>query len=153
MRYKEMVEDAKAKGLTSEKEMWVGIVAVDNLLESMKEAHPEKYWEFMREQHGVLYKGHYDEEFARYDVSQMQPHGEYWTCKEIEEATKGMQFPAGTTIWDKYVAFNAQANDLDGMDVNFILESAYKFYFADKDWHNGVKLWNYMLMAHKKAPK
>lgn len=153
MRYKDMVEDAKAKGLTSEKEMWVSIGMIDELLEDIKVAHPEKYWEFIREQFGVLYKGHYNEEFARYDVSQMQPLGEYWTCKEIEEATKGMQFPAGTTLWDKYVAFNAQRNDLDGMDANFILESAYKFYFTDKDWKYGVKLWEYMLTAHKKASK
>ena len=149
MRYKEMVEDAKAKGLTSEKEMWVGIVAVDNLLESMKEAHPEKYWEFMREQHGVLYKGHYDEEFARHDVSKMQPIGEYWSCKDIEEATKGMAFPAGTTIWDKYVAFNGMANDLQGEEDAIILKVAYKFYFADKDWHNGNKIWGYMRTALK----
>ena len=144
MKYKEIIEDARAKGTASEKEMWASIEMVGELLEEIEEAHPDLYWKFMREQFGILNKGHYNEEFARYDVSQMKPVGEYWTCKEIEEATKGMQFPAGTTIWDKYVAFNAQANDLDGMDVNFILESAYKFYFADKDWHKGNKIWEYM---------
>ena len=144
MKYKEMVMDARAKGSASEKEMWASIEMVGELLEEIEEAHPDLFWKFMREQFGILSKGHYNEEFARYDVSQMKPIGEYWSCKEIEDATKGMQFPAGTTNWDKYVAFNAQANDLDGMDVNFILESAYKFWFADKDWHKGNKIWEYM---------
>lgn len=144
MKYREMIEDARAKGTASEKEMWLGIVAVDEILDDIKEAHPNVYWNFIRNQYGILFKGHYNEEFARYDVSQMKPIGEYWSCKDIEEVTKGMAFPAGTTIWDKYVAFNGMANDLQGEEDAIILKVAYKFYFADKDWHNGNKVWEYM---------
>lgn len=148
MRYKEMIEDARAKGTASEKEMWLSIEMVGELLEDIEEAHPDLYWKFMREQFGVLNKGHYNEEFARHDVSKMQPIGEYWSCKDIEEATKGMAFPAGTTIWDKYVAFNGMANDLQGEEDATILKVAYKFWFEDKDWHKGNKIWEYMKLNH-----
>ena len=144
MRYKEMIEEAKAKGLTSEKEMWQGIALIDELLCEIKEEHPDLYWAVIRDQFGIFNKGHYNEEFARYDVSEMQPVGEYWSCKDIEEATKGLQFPSGTTKWDKYVAFNGMANDLQGEEDAIILKVAYKFYFADKDWLNGNKIWEYM---------
>ena len=146
-----MIEEAKAKGLTSEKEMWQGIALIDELLCEIKEEHPDLYWAVIRDQFGIFNKGHYNEEFARYDVSEMQPVGEYWSCKDIEEATKGMAFPAGTTIWDKYVAFNGMANDLQGEEDAIILKVAYKFYFADKDWHNGNKLWHYMKIAKRKS--
>lgn len=151
MRYKEMIEEARAKGLTSEKEMWMGIAMVDEILCEIKEEHPELYWNFIREQHGMLFKGHYNEEFALHDVSKMQPIGEYWSCKDVEDATKGMVFPSGTTKWDKYVAFNAFANDLQGIDDAIILKSAYKFWFEDKDWHKGNKIWEYMKLNMKKS--
>jgi RES domain-containing protein len=144
MRYKEMIEEAKAKGLTSEKEMWQGIALIDELLCEIKEEHPDLYWAVIRDQFGIFNKGHYNEEFARYDVSEMQPVGEYWSCKDVEEATKTMVFPSGVNKWDKYVAFNGMANDLQGEEDAIILKVAYKFYFADKDWHKGNKIWEYM---------
>ena len=42
---------------------------------------------------GALSGGHYDEEFARHDISKMLPRGEYWSLKQVEDATKGMSFP------------------------------------------------------------
>ena len=144
MKYKDMVMDARAKGSASEKEMWASIEMVGELLEEIEEAHPDLYWKFMREQFGILNKGHYNEEFARYDVSQMKPIGEYWSCKEIEEATKGMVFPSGVNKWDIYVSMNNMANDLQGMDDATILKVAHKFWFEDKDWLKGNKIWEYM---------
>ena len=95
---------------------------------------------------GALSGGHYDEEFARHDISKMLPRGEYWSLKQVEDATKGMSFPQGTTPCDKWVAFNAFANDLDGVlsDEN-IIKVAYAFWFADKDWvGKWGKIWTYM---------
>lgn len=151
MRYKEMIEEAKAKGLTSEKEMWQGIALIDELLCEIKEEHPDLYWAVIRDQFGIFNKGHYNEEFARYDVSEMQPVGEYWSCKYIEEATKTMVFPSGVNKWDKYVAFNAFANDLQGIDDATILKAAYKFWFEDKDWKHANKIWEYMKIAKRKS--
>ena len=148
MDYKQMIEDAKAKGVTSEKMMWQSIDDVDMLLCIMKKEHPKEYWTFLRRQHGNLYSGHYTEEFARWDIDQMKPLGMYWSPKQVEEATKSMSFPSGTTLWDKTVAFNAAKNDLgEVLTDEQILKVAYAFWFADKDWKDGknsTKIWEYM---------
>lgn len=154
MHYKEMITEAKSKGLTSEAKMWESIEDMGELLEELKESHPEKYWKFMRKTHGLLYNNHYNEAFAKWDVEQMLPHGEYWTMREIEEATKGMTFPQGTTLCDRYVAFNSTANDLEGVLTDEqILKSAHAFWFDDKDWHGKNKIWEYMCLARKVGEK
>lgn len=148
MRYKEMIEEAKAKGLTSERIMWDSVDDLDDMLCEMKREHPEKYWKFMRKQHGLLYNNHYDKTFAEWDVEQMKPLGAYWTANQIEDATKAMVFPNGTTVWDKYVAFNAFANDLHGvLPDDQILKAAHAFWFADKDFKKEGKIWMYVCMS------
>lgn len=148
MRYKEMIEEAKAKGLTSERIMWDSVDDLDDMLCEMKREHPEKYWKFMRKQHGLLYNNHYDKTFAEWDVEQMKPLGAYWTANQIEDATKTMVFPNGTTVWDKYVAFNAFANDLHGvLPDDQILKAAHAFWFADKDFKKEGKIWMYVCMS------
>ena len=110
--YKKMIEEAKAKGITTEKMMWESMDDMEELLCVMKKEHPDKYWKFIRKQHGIMYNNHYTEEFARWDIEQMKPLGMYWSKSQVEEATKGMTFPSGTTSCDKWVAFNAFANDM-----------------------------------------
>lgn len=53
-QYSEMLEEAKNAGLTNEKIMWKSIAGVSEMLQLVKRDHPEMYWEFMREQHGIL---------------------------------------------------------------------------------------------------
>lgn len=143
-----MIEEAKAKGLTSERIMWDSVDDLDDMLCEMKREHPEKYWKFMRKQHGLLYNNHYDKTFAEWDVEQMKPLGAYWTANQIEDATKTMVFPNGTTVWDKYVAFNAFANDLHGvLPDDQILKAAHAFWFADKDFKKEGKIWMYVCMS------
>ena len=159
MDYKQMIEDAKAKGVTSEKMMWQSIDDVDMLLCILKKEHPKEYWTFLRRQHGNLYGGHYTEEFARWDVSQMKytnrknekKEGEYWSVEQVEEATKGMPFPSGVTKWDKYVAFNAMYSDTcKKFEDAHILDIAHLFYFADEDWPNpATKVWDYFCCKNK----
>lgn len=150
MSYKEMIEEAKKKGLTSEKLMWESVDDLDEMLCEIKKEHPEKYWKFIRKQHGIMYNNHYDEEFAKWDVNQMKPLGMYWSPQQVEDATKGMSFPPGTTVWDKFVAFNAFKNDLDGtFSDEQIIKGAYMFWFADKDWTGNGKIWRYMCMSNQ----
>lgn len=158
MTYKEIVMKAKAAGVTTEKTMWESIEAFSELLEELKESHPDKYWEFMREQMGIMYHGHYDEAFAFYDVGQMtwtdrngmKHSGAHWTPDQVEQATGSMRFPAGTTKWDKYVAFNAAYSDLcKEFDEGQILKAGFLLYFADEDWGDSTKVWEYM-SAHPK---
>lgn len=147
--YKEMIKGAIERGMTSEAKMWENVDAVDELLAMIQKEHPDKYWKFIRKQHGTIYNNHYDEEFARWDVEQMKPLGMYWTVQEVEEATKGMVFPNGTTIWDKFVGFNAFANDLKPeLTDEQILKAAYKFWFKDEDWKGKNKIWEYTCLNY-----
>ena len=143
MKYKDMIEEAKAKGLTSEKTMWGSVDALEEMLCVMKHEHPEKFWKFMREQHGVMWKGHYSEEFAEHDVKHLrwkdkegkEHSGEYWTMEQVKEATKGMPFPSGTNDCDKWVAFNVMYSDLhEDFSDGDILKAGYAFFFADYDF-------------------
>ena len=151
MTYRHMVETARKAGVTNEQKMWQSIESFSELLEELKESHPEKYWDFMREQHGIMYGGHYDEMFAEYDVRELEytdktgakRKGAHWTHEQIESATAGMRFPSGVTKWDKYVAFNAAYADLcKVLDEEEILKAGHALYFADEDWGSDTKIWD-----------
>ena len=160
MNYQEMVKTAQKAGKTTEKQMWQSIESVSDLLCDIKDAHPDLYWRFLREQYGIMNNGHYaDKEFAEYDVSQIvytdregKKHtGAYWTCAQVEEATNGMTFPSGTTKWDKWVGFNLAKSDFcKKFDDAQILQIGYLFFFADEDWGTNTKVWDYVCCKNKK---
>lgn len=157
--YKEMLEKAKIEGVANEKTMWNSIDSLSRMLCIMKKEHPEMYWEFMREQHGIMYSNHYNKEFAEYDVNEIkytnkegkERTGAYWSVEQIEQATANMRFPAGTTKWDKYVGFNVAYSDFckkyEDADV---LNIGYLQYFADEDWGSTTKIWEYMQCKRNK---
>ena len=158
MTYKKMVHYAKAAGVANEKVMWESIESVSELLEEIKEAHPQIYWDFMRKQHGIMYGGHYDELFAMYDVEMLsytdktgaKKTGAHWTVDQIEAATAGMRHPAGTTKWDKYVAYNAAYADLGKvLEEGDVLKAGHALYFADEDWGSDTKIWDMYSCKHK----
>lgn len=164
MDYKQMIDDARKSGNWSEKMMIDSVNSIADLLECVKKTNKEAYWHFMREQAGIMNGGHYDKVWADYDVSQIaytdkegKKHtGAYWTCEQIEEATKGMTFPSGTTKWDRFVAFNVFWSDTcKVLTDEQILKAAYQFYFADEDYpkERGAKIWSYMAMVHQAAEK
>ena len=146
----------KGKG---ESKMWESTKVISEYLDPMKEKDRHGYWCMMRRVYGVMSEGHYNEEFARYDVNGMEytnregkkKSGEYWSVEQVEEATKSLQFPSGVNQWDKYVAFNAMYSDLcRKMDDSTILNVAYLFYFADEDWPSpGTKIWDYFCMKNR----
>lgn len=152
MNYSELIEKAKESGINGEKVMYQSIDALEDMLCVMKKEHPDKYWDFMRKQHGIIFKDHYSEDFAKYDAQWLhykdekgiERTGAHWSIEEIEKATAGMVFPAGTTKWDKYVAFNSMYADLcKKFDEATIIKVAHTFYFADDDAPDG-KIWRYM---------
>lgn len=161
MKYKEMIEEAQSRGLTTEAMMWESVEDMENVLCMMKEAHPKEYWAFMRKQHGRLFKKHYTEEFAHHDVKKMtwtdkegrKHSGEHWSCEDIEEVTRGMSFSSNVNKWDKYVAFNAfHADTCKVLDEDEIIKAAYHFWFADEDAPEG-KVWIYMCAMSKHYEK
>lgn len=153
--YKEMIEQARQKGVASEAVMWESIGDMDEMLCKIKEVDPHKYWKFIRHQHKILYKGHYDEDFAVYDLSEAyytaksgeKTNRPYWTAEQIEEATRNMSFPSGTTKWDKYVAFNIFRSDtMRSLPDDMALKAAHEFFFEDIDFKKDgtTKVWDYM---------
>lgn len=148
------------KGL-GEGKMWQSVSVLSEALEPMKESDKNGYWCIMRKMYGVISDGHYNEEFAMYDVSQIEytnrqgekKYGAYWSVEQVEEATKGYKFPNGVNKWDKYVAFNSIRADLcKKMDDAQVLDAAYSFFFADEDWgdNSSTKIWDYMCCKYKK---
>ena len=164
MNYLDMVKSAQKSGKTTEKQMWESIESVSDLLCDIKDAHPDLYWKFMRKQAGIMNGCHYDKEWADYDVSQIEytdkdgkaHKGAYWTCEQIEESTKGMTFPSGTTKWDRFVAFNLAKSDFcKNFEDADILKIGYLFFFADEDWSadsksSSTKVWDYICCKYSK---
>ena len=151
--YKKMIEQARKDGVASEKVMNASIESVDKVLEDIKELHPELYRAFITKQHELLYGPHYNELFAEMAVADIcytdadgkERRGAYWSAAEIDEATRGLTFPSGTTRWDKYVAFNSFKSDVSkDLDDAQVISSAYSFYFADEDFKGQGKIWRYM---------
>ena len=147
-----------------EGKMWASVAVMSDALEPMKETDKEGYWCIMRKMYGVMSDGHYNEEFAMYDVSAIEytnksgekKHGGYWSVDQVEEATRNFRFPSGVNKWDKYVAFNLMYSDLcKKMDDGQILEAAFAFYFNDEDWPGGssTKVWDYICCKHNKKSK
>lgn len=152
MEYKDLIKNAKANGVASEKAMWQSIDNLNDVLCVIKEEHPEMYMAFMRKQHESLYGPHYDRHFAEADVEKIRytnasgekKSGAHWNMDQILDATKSMPFPQGTTPWDKYVAFNSFYADMCAvLDEATLLKAAFRFYFADEDAPVG-KVWEYM---------
>lgn len=153
--YREMIEQARSRGVTSEQVMWGSIEEFDKMLCQIKENDPALYWDFIHKQHKALYKGHYDEEFAKYDMQQVyyiNKQGEktnkpYWTVEQVEEATKGYNFPNGTTKWDKWVAFNVFRSDtMKSLPDDLALKAGWEFFFDDIDFkkEGTTKIWDYV---------
>lgn len=165
MSYLDLLKQAKAHGVTSEKKMWASIEALSNDLAVLKAdgvTTPSSalYWRIMRNQHAIMYDRHYSEKFANHDVNQLQyidPKGEertgpHWSKAEVVAATNGMKFHSKVNDWDKYVAFNSMYADLCAeMTDEEILKTAYLFYFNDKDWQPNeddcTKIWD-QISAH-----
>jgi len=152
MDYRKMIEDYANNG-GSEEKMWVSVAITAEAMDYIKSTNPEKYDCLLRKLNEALYGKHYTEELAKHDVAAMHStsadgvrhSGEHWTVEQIEAATKDKTFPKGTTKWDKYVAYNAFANDLGKKFTDEqILCAAWLFWFDDEDWNSDGKVWEYM---------
>lgn len=139
--------------------MWETTRLVSDFIKPIKETDKKGYWSLMRRVYGLMSGGHYNEEFALHDVAQIEytdkdgksRKGAYWTCEQVEEATKGMTFPSGTTTWDIFVAMNSfRADTCKILTDEQVVKTAHQFYFADEDFpkERGSKIWRYMQMVH-----
>lgn len=160
MFLKEMLMDAQSKGLGSEKLMWESIDDLEDILCMVKEMSPKTYWQYIRKIHCKIHKGHYDEVFANHDVKHLKytdksgnkKEGAHWTVEQVEEATRGFNFPQETNKWDKFVAANVTYSDLcRRFDDGQILQAMHLMFFADEDFENpATKIWWYMNCKYNK---
>lgn len=158
MDYIRIIENAKKNGTLTDSNLLQSCRYANELLKKVESGSLSKddILIFMRKQYELFNGPHYDEDFAKADVSKIhyigksndRRTGEYWSKQQIEEATKGMNFPSGTTIWDKYVAFNAFYSDLcQVLSEEEIMKAAHRFFFLDEDAADG-KIWHYMQAVH-----
>lgn len=147
------------KGLGEDK-MWSSIKVISDELEPMKHTDKKRYWRMMRKMYGAMSNGHYNQEFAEYDVNNIEYTGKdgklhkgaYWTAEQVEEAMKGYTFPASVNKWDKYVAANVMRSDIcKKFDDAQVLDATYMFFFSDEDYPTPpTKIWDYMCFKASK---
>lgn len=120
--YSKMIEEARAKGLTSEKIMNVSIADVDELLGKIKETHPELYWSFIKRQHERMFGCSYNRSFADWRIEQMHykdktgvvHHAPHWTHEQHKAAYESVKakIPSSYNMYDFAVALEAEYSDL-----------------------------------------
>ena len=167
-RYYDMVKANFNKLRNDEAVMWGSIEMWDKHLEEMKEHHPDKYWDMMRDTHELMYGKHFDEEYAEWEVERMfhkdkngiTHRGEHWSREQTNSVMAKYKsvLPSEVTPCDFYVALNAQWHDycelmhelFDSEDevANAIIEGAVRFWFLDEDWGDADKVWVYFRAKH-----
>ena len=141
MYFYELIEKY-GKGASNEKMQKLTMILSD-FLAPMKTTNKEKYWCLMRKVFGMLNDGHYDEDFAKHDVSQIEytdkqgakRHGAYWTLEQAEEAMKKVQLPSDVNKYDWWVALSSTYADMcKVLDDEQIIKATCAFWFKDEDW-------------------
>ena len=160
--YEQMIIDNLGKFKGDEKVMRQSVTLVSDLLEKMKEHHPELYWEFMRDHHEIMFGKHFNRDYALWEVEQMHHKcgdkvykGEHWSYDQTADVMADYKatLPAEITPCDFYVALNNQWHDYHCLYMSLfpseeeaekaIIESAIKFWFKDDDWAGNDKVWVY----------
>lgn len=137
--------------------------------ELLEKQDNKTFWKSMRKLHESIKGAHFDEEYAKWQVSTMHHTADNGkVCKgEIYnyDCAKNVfdkyvrNINSSITVWDVYVAINAQYHDYvrlysewfrninkNELD-NKIIESAITFYFKDED-SGSIKTWNYFKTAN-----
>lgn len=159
--YYKMVKENASKYRGDERVMWASVASVSELLEKIKEEHPDLYWSFLREQHEAMFGRHFNEMYAKWQVEQMRHKGEdgteykgaHWSEEETNRVLSKYRskIPAAYNEWDFFVALNASYHDfcrvakkhLPEKADELIIELAISFWFLDEDWETTTKVWDY----------
>lgn len=143
--------------------MWASIEQVDELLDDIKEAHPELYRAFMRRAHELMNGKHFDKHYAKCEVEKMshigedgrEYDGEHWSLEQTNSvmAKYRGKLPAEVNEYDFYVALNAHWHDTictakrhfptDAEAEAYVIDEAVAVWFMDADWPSATKVWSY----------
>lgn len=111
------------------------------------------YWHFIRRQQGLMSGGHYNKEFACYDVDKMyhtdkkgtKHEGEHYSIECARKTMREHGISAPVNEYDVYVAMNAFWHDLSCVitDEEELIEATVAFWFKDEDRNGKDKIWEY----------
>lgn len=169
MRYWEIVKSNIDKLNGDDVKMWASVEMVDALLEEMREHHPQRYWQMLRDTHELFYGKHFDKEYAEWQVERMYHkdkngvthRGEHWSREQTNSVMAKYKsvLPSEVTPCDFYVALNTQWHDYcelmrelfatEDEVANAIIEGAVRFWFKDDDWESADKVWVYFRSKNK----
>lgn len=167
-KYKDIINNYKEANVSST-ELYNGIMSLHNVFDYVEKQDNKTFWKSMRKLHESIKGAHFDEEYAKWQVSTMHHTADNGkVCKgEIYnyDCAKNVfdkyvhNINSSITVWDVYVAINAQYHDYvrlysewfrninkNELD-NKIIESAITFYFKDED-SGSTKTWNYFKTAN-----
>lgn len=148
MNYQELVKNAPKK---SEEVMWGSVEAVSELVEKLKEEHPEIARRFLMAEYSRMYGPHFCEELAREEVAKMYHYN------ADGEKVQGEAVSADDAVgylapdkdaelrWDAYVAANGFAHDLarTRLSRDEIMSAARAFWMEDDDFDGSKVFWYY----------
>lgn len=150
--YKDIIKKNWKSG--NEDIMNKSVELVSELLEEVKEMNLNKYWHFIRMQQGLMSGGHYNEDFARYDVEKMyhidkrgvRHEGEHWSVEQARKVMQEHNITQHYNAWDVYVGLNAFWHDIgECLSEEDVIKTAIAFWFKDSDFPQSVgKVWWYM---------
>lgn len=147
----------------------IPIMSLHNVFDYVEKQDNKTFWKSMRKLHESIKGAHFDEEYAKWQVSTMYHtadngkicKGEIYNydCAKNVFDKYVRNINSSITVWDVYVAINAQYHDYirlysewfrninkNELD-NKIIESAITFYFKDED-SGSTKTWNYFKTAN-----
>lgn len=162
MNYFQLIEKyATGKG---EKAMWAAVRKMSEFLDEVKEAHPEKYWQVVKDTYEELAGPHYNEDFAVWQIAQLfykdsmgaEHRSPNWTAEQYRRAFEEVKsrVPSGYTMWDFAVTLEKQYTDYHAMMKRWFpsateeelkakaVDAAVAFLADDDDKKDG-KIWRY----------
>lgn len=122
MMYKNMMNEAKRKGLATEKVMWESVDDLENMLCVLQQEHPDMYWSFIKKTHKTIFGPHYNEEFGEWRIAQMRfrdkagvehqaPHWYKDDYRRVYEVSKPKLKNQRYTCWDLAVTLEMIYSD------------------------------------------
>lgn len=163
------IKNNRKEANVSSTELYNGIMSLHNVFDYVEKQDNKTFWKSMRKLHESIKGAHFDEEYAKWQVSTMYHtadngkicKGEIYNydCAKNVFDKYVRNINSSITVWDVYVAINAQYHDYirlysewfrninkNELD-NKIIESAITFYFKDED-SGSTKTWNYFKTAN-----
>lgn len=163
MKFKYIIENYNLNNVSNDN-LLQAIASLYPALDDVEHNNPKMFWKAMRKFHEHIKGKHFDEMYAKHQVSEMYHvkrtgvvcKGEIYSIEYAKQIYEKKIRPINNNYncWDVYVAINAQYHDYvrlfkewnsDITDEHLnekVIDSAINFWFKDDDADDG-KVWNY----------